>query len=96
VPCACALTNCLACASDLQHSCRPSDLKGRKRQSAKDRQACRAAASAQFKERVAAQLLPKLAAFAPDLVIVSAGFDGGQGWCGWVRCGRIIEWVDGQ
>jgi acetoin utilization deacetylase AcuC-like enzyme len=35
-----------------------------------------AAASAQFRQRCGESLLPALAAFKPDLLLISAGFDG--------------------
>ena len=55
---------------------RPGDLRGRARQSQRDRLVCKQLASEQFRTRVAAQLVPKLLAFEPDLLLVSAGFDG--------------------
>lgn len=64
---------------------KPGDVRGRKRQTAKERAACVAAASGQFRAAVGAQLLPRLKAFRPDLILVSAGFDGadkeyGEAW----------------
>ncbi len=54
----------------------PGDLRARKRQTQKDRAACCRLASEQFRSRVGATLLPALEAFDPQLLLVSAGFDG--------------------
>ncbi|KAJ1446745.1 hypothetical protein M885DRAFT_472444 [Pelagophyceae sp. CCMP2097] len=49
-----------------------------KRDKLTEKQRCdfRARASRELRSKVTAQLLPKLRAFAPDLLIISAGFDG--------------------
>ena len=54
----------------------PGDLRTRARQTPNARAQCVAKASAQFRERVEAQLLGKINEFEPDLLLISAGFDG--------------------
>ena len=56
--------------------CRPGDAPARHALGDKQRDACKAKASSEFRAAVVAKLLPKLAAFRPDLLIFSAGFDG--------------------
>jgi acetoin utilization deacetylase AcuC-like enzyme len=53
----------------------PWDLKGRAAVSEKKRAELCALASAELKTKVSESLLPRLDAFAPDLLIISAGFD---------------------
>ena len=56
----------------------PDDPAARERLADKRREELRRRASAQFRERVRAQLLPRLDAFRPDILFLSAGFDGHQ------------------
>lgn len=54
----------------------PGDAAGRARLTPQRRRALCEKASAQFREAVAGRLMPRLRAFAPDLLIMCAGFDG--------------------